>query len=75
MNEVRRGIKSRSRLLRGLINVLQLDADYILNDSSNNEILCLGESVREAKATLQQITDCITELEYMLYLLKREESN
>lgn len=74
MNEIKRGIKGRARLLRGLTNVLQVDADYIWSDSSNQEILCLSESVKEAKMTIQQITDCITELEYMLYLMKREES-
>lgn len=74
MSEIKRGMKARARLLRGLTNVLQLDADYIWNDSNNYEILCLNESIREAKATLQQVTDCLTELEYMLYLAKREES-
>lgn len=74
MNEIKRGIKGRARLLRGLTNVLQVDADYIWSDSSNQEMLCLSESVKEAKMTIQQITDCITELEYMLYLMKREES-
>jgi hypothetical protein len=74
MNEIKRGIKARARLLRGLTNVLQVDADYIWSDSSTAEILCLNESIREAKMTLQQVTDCITELEYMLYLLKQEES-
>ena len=74
MNELRRGIKARARLLRGLANVLQVDADYIWSDSNNHEALCLNESIREAKLTLQQVTDCLTELEYMLYLMKREES-
>lgn len=74
MNELRRGIKTRARLLRGLANVLQVDADYIWSDSNNYEILCLTESIKEAKMTLQQVTDCLTELEYMLYLMKREES-
>ena len=74
MSEIKRGMKARARLLRGLTNVLQLDVDYIWNDSNNYEILCLNESIREAKATLQQVTDCLTELEYMLYLAKREES-
>lgn len=74
MNEMRRGLKTRARLLRGLANVLQADADYIWSDSNNYEILCLTESLKEAKTTLQQITDCMTELEYMLYLIKREES-
>ena len=73
MTEVRRGLKTRARLLRGLVNVLQADADYIWSDSNNYEILCLTESLKEAKTTLQQITDCMTELEYMLYLIKREE--
>lgn len=74
MNEIKRGIKGRARLLRGLTNVLQVDADYIWSDSTNQELLCLSESVKEAKMTIQQITDCITELEYMLYLMKREGS-
>ena len=74
MNEIRRGIKTRARLLRGLANVLQVDADYIWSDSNNNDRVCLTESIREAKTTLQQVTDCLTELEYMLYLMKREES-
>lgn len=74
MNEIRRGVRGRARLLRGLTNVLQVDADYIWSDSSDHDLVCLGESIREAKTTLQQITDCLTELEYMLYLMKREES-
>lgn len=74
MNEIRRSIKARARLLRGLTNVLQVDADYIWSDSSNYEVLCLSESIKEAKLTVQQVTDCLTELEYMLYLMKREES-
>jgi len=74
MNEIKRSIKARARLLRGLTNVLQVDADYIWSDSNNNDRVCLTESIREAKMTLQQVTDCITELEYMLYLIKREES-
>ena len=74
MNEIARGLKGRARLLRGLTNVLQVDADYIWSDSSNQELLGLNESIREAKTTLQQINDCITVLEYMLYLIRNEES-
>lgn len=74
MNEITRGLKGRARLLRGLTNVLQVDADYIWSDSSNQDLLCLNESIQEAKMTLQQINDCMTEIEYMLYLLRNEES-
>jgi hypothetical protein len=74
MHELKRGLKGRARLLRGLTNVLQVDADYIWSDANNHEVLCLNESIKEAKTTLQQINDCVTELEYMLYLLKHDES-
>ena len=74
MNEIKRGIKARARLLRGLANVLQVDADYIWSDSITHEIVGLNESIREANITGHQVTDCLTELEYMLYLLKHEES-
>jgi len=74
MKEVRKEIRSRARLLRGLVNVFQLDSDYIWSDASNYDLLCLSESVAEARMTLQQITDCLSELEYLLYLAKKKES-
>jgi hypothetical protein len=74
MKEIKNEMKSRARLLRGLSNVLQLDAEYIWSDANNFDLDCLGESVREAKVTLQQAVDCLTELEYHLYLTKRKES-
>ena len=72
MSEIKRDMRGRARLLRGLANVLQVDADYIWSDSNNFEVLCLNESIKEAKTTLQQITDCLTELEYLLYLTRRD---
>lgn len=72
MKEGKRELKNRAKLLRGLANVLQLDADYIWNDANNYDAICLGESIREAKMTLEQATDCLTEIEYLLYLSKRE---
>ena len=74
MNDIKRDMRGRARLLRGLANVLQVDADYIWSDSNNFELLCLNESIKEAKTTLQQLTDCLTELEYLLYLTRRDES-
>jgi len=74
MKDIKREVKARARLLRGLANVFQLDADYIWSDSSRYDAMCLNESVQEAKITLQQITDSLTELEYLLYLIRREES-
>lgn len=74
MKDIKREVKARARLLRGLVNVFQLDADYIWSDSNNYDAACLNESIQEAKITLQQITDSLTELEYLLYLIRREES-
>lgn len=74
MNDVKKETRSRARLLRGLTNVLQLDAEYIWDDSNRYDPICLTESIAEAKSTVQQITDCVIELEYLLYLAKKEES-
>lgn len=74
MKELRKEIRSKARLLRGLVNVFQLDADYIWSDSNNYDIMCLGESLAESRMTSQQIIDCLSELEYLLYLAKKKES-
>lgn len=74
MKELKKEMKARAKLLRGLANVLQLDADYIWSDANHFDLICLNESVKEAKMTLQQAVDCMTELEYHLYLIAREES-
>ena len=74
MNETKREMKVRARLTRGLANALQSDVDYICSDVDGFDVICMNESIREAKDTVQRITDSLTELEYLLYLVKNKES-
>lgn len=74
MNDIKRELKDKARSTRGLVNGLVCDTDYIYTDANNFDLLCLGESLREAKETLQRLTDNLKELEYLLYLIKREDS-
>ena len=72
MCDIKREMKVRARLTRGLANALQSDADYIYSDVNNFDVLCMSESLKEAKDTLQKITANIAELEYLLELTKKE---
>ena len=74
MNETKREMKVRARLTRGLATALQSDVDYICADVDGFDVICMNESIREAKDTVQRITDSLTELEYLLYLVKNKES-
>ena len=74
MNDIKRELKERARSARGLVNGLVCDMEYIHTDASNFDLICLGESLREAKDMVQKLTDNLKELEYLLYLIKREDS-
>lgn len=72
MCDIKREMKVRARLTKGLANALQSDAEYIYSDVNNFDVLCMGESLKEAKDTLQKITANIAELEYLLDLTRKE---
>ena len=72
-NEVKKEMRTRARMIRGMINLLKDDADYICSDTDDFDLIALGESIREAKETLQSLIDHVMELEYSLYLTKKEE--
>lgn len=71
MNDIRREMQTRARLSYGLLNVLKDDVDCINIDTDNNDLVSLTESIIETKITLQKMVDNITELEYIVYLLRR----
>lgn len=72
MCDIKREMKVRARLTKGLANALQSDADYIYTDVHNFDVLCMSESLKEAKDTLQKMIANIAELEYLLELTKKE---
>lgn len=74
MNDIKREMKTRARLAKGLSNALTSDVEYICSDVDSYDVICMDSSIREAKDTLQKLVDNLTELEYLLYLIKREES-
>lgn len=72
-NELRRDMRTRTRAIQGMVNLLVDDARYMYADANDFDLIGLGESIREAKETLKSLTDHIVELEYNLYLLKGEK--
>ena len=68
-------IRKRARLTRGLLNMLKDDIDCICIDADTNDLFTIGESIHEAKDTIQKMIDSIMELEYAVYTLKQNDNN
>ena len=63
-------MKKRARIAAGIVNLLQDDVEHIKSDTNAFDLYCLEESIKDAKGTLQMLTEHINEIDYMLYLLK-----
>lgn len=72
--QVKMEMRKRAQTIRGLVNLLKDDADYIRVDADDFDLIGLNESIREMKDTVQQVIDNIMELEYSVYLAKKDES-
>lgn len=72
--DVKLNIKKRARIVAGMVNLLRDDIEYLRADANDFDILCLEESLKDTKATLQMITDNVTEIEYLLYLVNSKDS-
>lgn len=64
----------KARMIRGLVNVLKYDAEYICADAKDFDLIGLGVSLEETKDTLQKMIDYVAELEYAVYLSKRDDA-
>lgn len=71
-SELRVELRKRSRDIKGLINLLQEDAKYICVDAEDVDLLGLSESIKEIKDTIQSVVDNVMELEYTVYLSKKD---
>lgn len=74
MCDIKKELRERARLIRGLVNALGYDTEYVFIDVENFDFICLSESMRETTETLQKITDNLKEMEYLIYLLQRGET-
>lgn len=50
------------------------DIDMINMDADNYDLMTIGESICEAKDTIQKMIDNIMELEYLVYTVKSDDS-
>lgn len=74
MNETKFEMRKRARTCMGLLNLLKDDVEHLRADTTDFDIICLEESLKDARSTLQMLIDNVTEMEYMLYLVKAKES-
>ena len=74
MQKIKLDMKKKAQTIRGLVNLLKDDADYICVDANDFDLIGLGESIPEVKDTIQILIDNVMELEYYLYLCNQRES-
>ena len=70
--ELKMIMRSKARLANGLVNLLKDDTEQMCIDVDDFDIHSLGEAIREAKRTSQNLLDTINELERDLRIVKRE---
>lgn len=67
-------IRARARLSRGLVHILEDDVDMLNVDADDFNLFTIGESIKEVKNTIQDITDNINELELAVAIAKERLS-
>lgn len=70
--EMKMIMRSKARLASGLVNLLKDDTQQMCIDVDDFDMFSLGEAIREAKRTSQNLLDTINELERDLRLVKRD---
>jgi hypothetical protein len=67
--DIKLKMKKRARIATGIVNLLQDDIEHVRADANDFDLICLAESIKDTKATLQMLIDNVAEIEYMLYLI------
>lgn len=70
--ELKMIMRSKARLANGLVNLLKDDTQQMCIDVDDLDMFSLGEAIKEAKRTSQNLLDTINELERDLRLVKRD---
>lgn len=70
--ELKLVMRGKARLARGLVNLLKDDTEQIYNDVNVFDVISLEEAIQDTKRTAQQLMDAATDLEYYLYLAKKD---
>jgi hypothetical protein len=69
--ELKAIMRGKARLARGLVNLLDYDAERMYTDVDNISVERLEETIRETKRTIQQLMDTTTDIEYCLCAVRR----
>lgn len=69
---IKTDMRKRARVAAGLLNLLRDDIDQLRVDTDDFDLICLEESIKDTKTTLQMLNDNVTEIEYLLYLFRNE---
>lgn len=70
--ELKMIMRSKARLANGLVNLLKDDTAQMCIDVDDLDMFSLGEAIREAKRTTQNLLDTVNELERDLRSMKRD---
>ena len=69
--ELKAIMRGKARLARGLVNLLDYDAERMYTDIDDLKVDRLDETIKETKRTIPQLLDTTTDIEYCLCALKR----
>ena len=70
--ELKMIMRAKARLAKGLVNLLEDDTEQMCIDVDDLDLFSLGEAIREAKRTSQNLLDTINELERDMRLVKQD---
>ena len=74
MKNIKLEMRSKAKMASGLLNLLRDDIDQVTIDAHDFDLICLEESIKDTKSTIQMLVDNVTEIEYLLYLSKKDNS-
>lgn len=72
MKDIKMNMRAKARMANGLLNLLSDDIFHLSADTNDFDLISLEVSIQDTKSTLQMLTDNLAELEYSLYLCKRD---
>lgn len=70
--ELKMIMRAKARLANGLVNLLKDDTRQMCIDVDDFDMFSLGEAIREAKRTSQNLLETVNDLERDLRMAKRD---
>ena len=75
MNQTaKNNIRAKAKLTYGLLNILKYDIDNLRVDVKDCDLESLRRTLEDTNRTLENLTDVIGEIEYVVFLHNTKES-